>query len=102
VFAFLISVAGWWLAWIAGLLATIILLLACCIDMPRGMFMAAAICGFIAAIGEFLVAAGVVDYTILQNDSLNIDIGNSSLMIMAIIAGVLWVVAAGVAYDYGR
>jgi len=101
VFAFLISVAGWWLAWIAGLLATIILLLACCIDMPRGMFLAAAICGFIAAIGEFLVAAGVVDYTtILQYDSLNIN--NSSLMIMAIIAGVLWVIATGVAYDYGR
>jgi len=99
VIAFLISVAGWYLSWVAGLLAMIILLLACCIDMPRGMFMAAAILGFIAAIGEILVAAGVVDFSL---DSGTLGISNDGLLIMAIVAAVMWIFASSVAYQYGR
>lgn len=61
--------------------------------------MAAAIFGFIAAIGEFLVAAGVVDYSW---DTGSLGISNQGLLIMAIISGVLWVFAGAVAYQYGR
>lgn len=98
VIALLISVAGWWLAWVAGLIAVIILLLECCCDMPPALFTVAGICGIIASIGEFLVAASVVDFT--TNGSVNISQDN--LMIMAIVAGLLWIFAAVVALQYGR
>ena len=99
IIAFLISVAGWYVAWLAGLLALIILLLECCCDISRGMFMAAAVLGFVAAIGEFLVAAGVVDFTLTTG---HLAISTDGLFIMAIVAGVLWLIAASVAYQYGR
>ena len=95
----MISVAGWYLAWLAGLVAIIILLLECCCDLSRGMFLVAAIFGLIAAIGEFLVAAGVVDF---GPASQNLSIGGDGLFAMALIAGILWLLAASVAYQYGR
>ena len=98
VIALLISVAGWWLAWIAGLVAVILLLLACCLDMPPALFTTAGICGIIAAVGEFLVAASVVDFS--AGDRVNISEDN--MMIMAIVAGLLWVFAGVVALQYGR
>jgi len=98
VIALIISVAGWWLAWVAGLIATIILLLACCCDFDSCLFTIAGICGIIAAIGEFLVAASVVDFS--TRDSIGVSADN--MMIMAIIAGLLWVFAAVVALQYGR
>jgi hypothetical protein len=97
VIALLISVAGWWLAWVAGLVATIILLLACCCDFDYSLFTVAGICGIIASIGEFLVAASVVDFS-----SSGMDISPDNMMIMAIIAGLLWVFVAVVALQYGR
>ena len=97
--AFLISVAGWYLAWLAGLIALIILLLECFCDLSRSMFMVAGIFGFIAAIGEFLVAAGVVEF---GPASQNMSITSDGLFVMAIIAGILWLIAASVALQYGR
>ena len=96
--ALLISVAGWWLAWVAGVIAVIILLLDCCLDMPPALFTIAGICGIIASIGEFLVAASVVDFTTAGS----INISQDTLMIMAIVAGLFWVFAAVVALQYGR
>lgn len=98
VIALLISVAGWWLAWAAGLVAVIILILDCCCNMPSGLFTVAGVCAMIAAIGEFLVAAKVVDFTTQDR----IDISVDNMMIMAIIAGLLWVFASVVALQYGR
>jgi len=100
VIAFIISMAGWWLSWVAGLLAMIILLLACCIDMHRNLFGAAAVFAIIAAVGEFLVAAGVVEYSVFacENDCL-ISIDNA--LILSIVAGVLWCIVAMTANDYG-
>jgi len=98
VIALLISVAGWLLSWIAGLIAVIILLCACCCDFDPVIFTIAGICGIIASVGEFLVAAEVVDFT--TNDS--IDVSQDTLFIMAIVAGLLWVFAAVVCLQYGR
>ena len=100
VIAFIISVAGWWLAWVAGLIAVIILLLECCVNVHRNGFFVAAICAVIAAVSQFLVAAGVVNYTFLACDS-GCALSTSSGLIMAIIAGILWVIVAMTCHDYG-
>jgi hypothetical protein len=95
VIALIISVAGWWLAWAAGVVAVVILLLDCCCVLDHVFFLIAGIAAMIAAIGEFLVAAAVVEFG-------HAEIHADNQVIMAIIAGVFWVFAAVVAMSYGR
>lgn len=98
VIALLISVAGWWLAWVAGLAAVVILLLDCCCNMSPALYTVAGVCGIIAAIAEFLVAAKAVDFTAGRP----IDLSEDNMMLMSIVAGLFWIFAAVVALQYGR
>jgi hypothetical protein len=61
VVALILSLAGWFLAWIAGIIAVIILWLACCMPLPRMAWVAVAVLSAIAALGELLVLIGVVE-----------------------------------------
>lgn len=97
VIALFISVAGWWLAWAAGLAAVIILLLDCCVNMKRVMFTVAGVCAFIAAVGEVLVATSMVDF----GGRGFLGLSSNNMMIMAIVATVFWVIAGLVALKYG-
>lgn len=78
----------------------VILLLACCIDLHQNLFGAAAVFALIAAVGEFLVAAGVVEYSIFSCDG-DCLISTDTALILSIVAGVLWCIAAMTANDYG-
>ena len=60
VVAFILSLAGWWLAWIAGLIAMIALMIACCAQYPRVVWIIISLLAITAAVGELLVLIGVV------------------------------------------
>ncbi|CAJ1936635.1 unnamed protein product [Cylindrotheca closterium] len=101
VIAFILSLAGWWLAWVAGLIATIILWIACCCGLPRLVWVAVSVMAVIAAIGEILALAGVVggDRIYCGNDSCGGPVGT---IIIAVVALVSWVVVASVAWRQGE
>ena len=96
VIAFILSGAGWYLSWAAGLICVVILLLECCCDLPYELFTVAGVCAIIAAIAQFLAAAGFVQF-----GQTGLDIHADHLLIIAVIAGLLWVFAAGVALRVG-
>ena len=89
--AFILSIAGWYLAWAAGLVCVVVLLVECCCDLPFELHTVAGVCAIIAAIGEFLAAAGLVEFT-----DAGLDIHRDHMIVIAVIAGLCWIFAAGV------
>ena len=97
VIAFILSLAGWWIAWISGLVAMIICLVQVCADLP-GMFdLTTAILACIAAVGDFLVAIRLVDGTAVCAGD-NCFLNSLGVTIVAIVAVLLWLVVAVMAW----
>ena len=95
VLAFLLSLAGWWLAWIAGLIAAIVWVLAVCCDLPDVVMKSALIGAIVALICEVLVAISVFDAGAVVTFS---EFSSSTLTIISIVACVLWAVVAVISY----
>ena len=93
--AFLLSLAGWWLAWIAGLIVVIVWVLAVCCDLPDVVMKSALIGAVVALIGEVLVAISVFDASAVITFS---EFSSSTLTIISIVGCVLWAVAAVISY----
>ncbi|CAJ1936637.1 unnamed protein product [Cylindrotheca closterium] len=97
VVAFILSLAGWWLAWVSGLIATIILWVACCCGLPRLVWITVSVMAVIAAFGEILAVAGVVGGARFYcgNDTCGGPVGT---IIIAVVALVSWLIVASVAW----
>ena len=95
VLAFVLSLAGWWLAWISGLIVMIALWIACCVSYPRIMWMILAALSCIAAVGELLVLIGVV------SSNFDTNIGNAGYIVIGIIAMISWLGVGYVAFNQG-
>jgi len=93
IFAFVLSLAGWWLAWIAGLIAMALWVLAMCCDLPVAAMKAALVAAVIAFVGEVLVAIRVFDATISFTE-----LSTTNLTIVSIVACVLWAVVSVISY----
>ena len=103
IIALFISLAGWWLAWICGLVATIILLVACCVTFPKNVWLAVAILSAIAAVGEFLVTIRVVDNNIYcRGGSGGCHIGKDGLLVVSIIALIMWIIISAITFRLFR
>lgn len=102
--AFFISLAGWWLAWISGLVALIILLLGCCITFDKNVWLVVGILSIIAAVGELLVAIRVVDNNMYcgGNNSADCFIGDAGTIILSIVALIMWTLVALVTINQFR
>lgn len=96
VVAFLLSLAGWWLAWISGLIAMIALLVACCVAYPRCLWIVIALLALIAAVSELLVLIGVVsqDKAIYCGGG-SCAMGKAGTVIISVVALISWL---GVGY----
>ena len=92
--AFFLSLAGWWLAWVSGLIVVIALWVACCIPYPRVLWIIIAILSAIAAIGEILVVAGAVDENLYCGGD-KCSINKAGAIVMSVIAILSWI---GVGY----
>lgn len=101
--AFLLSLAGWWLAWISGLIVVIALWIACCVGYPRVMWVVLAVLSAIAAVGELLVLIGVVDNNFdAYCGNGNCSMGDTAYIIIGIVSLISWLVVASVAYQQGE
>ena len=97
--ALVLSLAGWFLAWIAGIIAVIILWLACCMNLPRMAWIAATVLSAISAIGELLVLIGVVEGSVYcGGDGCG---GRVGTIIIGIIALIFWLFVGLVSWRQG-
>ena len=103
VIAFFISLAGWWLAWISGLVALIILLLGCCITFDKNVWLVVGILSAIAAVGEFLVTIRVVDDNLYcGGNSADCVISETGTIILSVVALILWALVSLVTINQFR
>lgn len=96
VFAFILSLAGWWLAWVAGLITMAIWVLAMCCDLPEMIMKSTLVFGIIAFVGELLVALRVFDVSIVCDNCSFLNTTN--IMIVSIVATVLWGIVVFLSY----
>ena len=102
--AFFISLAGWWLAWIAGVIALIILMIACCVTFDKNIWLVVGISSAIAAFGELLVAVTLVDSNMYCSGNANGDcaISQAGSIILSIIALVMWAIVSFITINQFR
>ena len=98
--AFLLSLAGWWVTWLAGLITMIIWVIALCVDLPHQVMQSACVFAIIAFVGELLVALRIFDQaSIVCTDEWCSSLDTTTnLVIVAIIATVLWAIVALISY----
>lgn len=100
--AFFISLAGWWLAWLSGLVALVILLIGCCATFHKNVWLAVGILSAIAALGDLLVAVRVVDENVYCSRSANCHINEAGSIVLSIIALLLWLVVSFITINQFR
>lgn len=96
VLGFLISIAGWWITWIAGLACMILLLCAACCRVAKAPLLISAVLGVVVAIGQIFVVVNAADFLIMcMNDAhsdTNVDkyCKESFIRTLGIVGILLW------------